>query len=164
MWYEYRRKKALALSPSKQTGVCLLSPNIHMCDSLVEHSVTVKLFILFHKHPAHASPLPVPSVKQKVLKGCQWVQSEAASGKPRQRTKFLYNGQRYLHSTVPNNHKIQKFLVLTPALLQASGNHWSLANNWKYYLTSHWSHLTKVYTWSYPNFLVPFNPYCETGY
>lgn len=30
-----------------------------------EHSVAVIFFILFHKHPAHASPMSVPSVKKE---------------------------------------------------------------------------------------------------
>lgn len=122
-----------------------------------EHSVAVILFILFHKHPAHACPMTVPSVKEEVLKDCQHIQLWTLSGKPRQRTQFSYNGQRYLHSTVPSNHQIQKFLVLTLALLEASGNHWSFLNNWRYYLTGHWSHLAKVYIWSYP-FSCPFYP------
>lgn len=139
---------------------------ISVCVTLChEHSVVIKLFILFHKHPAHASPMPVPLVKEEGSPERLSVYSVwAPSGKPRQRTQFLYNGQRYLHSTVPSNHQIQKFLVLTLALLQASGNHWGLANNWKYYLTGYWSHLANMYIWSYPSFLVPFTPYCETGY
>lgn len=159
-------EKALALSPSKQTGVCLLSSNICMCDTLSwAFRAHNRKLILFHKHPAHASPMTVSSVKEEGSPERLWVYSVwAPCGKPRQRTQFLYNGQRYLHSTVPSNHQIQKFQVLTLALLQASGNHWSLANNWKYYLTGHWSHFANMYIWSYPNFLVPFTPYCETGY
>lgn len=59
------KKPLLFLLQNRQECVCFHQIS---CVTLShEHSVAVrvKLFILFHKHPAHASPMTVPSIKEE---------------------------------------------------------------------------------------------------
>lgn len=153
--WEYRGKKPLPfILHDRQECVSFHRISIYVWHSPLQafSCCKSKTFLFLSVNILHTHLLCVCTKEERKSWKTVYVFScELPVGKQGKGRNSHTNGQRYLHSTVPSNHQIQKkFLVLILALLQASGNHWNLANNWKYYSPLVTDHLLLKYTFHLP--------------
>lgn len=148
-------KKATAVFPSRQTGACLFSPNIHTCMTLSATVSCWHLFIPSDTYPAHASPVCVQIQEEVSPESLPMYSLMSSRRETKAKDMFSYKWAKvstFHRAKQLSNPEESPILVL----LQACRNHWSLANN--YFASIYWPSCRSMYFTSLSWFSFCFYP------